>query len=618
MERQESQQSSLSDVKADTKKSLKYFHGEAGIGAVQEVSNAYAPASMIATGASAWTVAMLCTISNLVAGLLYIKVPFVIQKMGSRKKAILFLAFLDAISWLPLIAVLIFFRPINPLWLIPCWVVNLIPGMLLTPARSSWLADLIPPKSMGRYLGIRSAVSGAVYIGTFYIMGSVLQIFNNKTLNGFTILFFVAFVATFSAFIIYSKIKNTECTTDKDSNFGFFDFLQETRKRNLGRLILYASLMQFAMYLAIPFITPFLLDRLHFSYIQYTIVFSSEFIAKVLIVTFWGRYADKVGNLKVIKIVSFALPLVPLLWLACHSCVYLVFVQLFSGAMWAGFELCTINFIYEAAPRGKRLKYISYHKSLTTLSWALGALTGALLLGVVRPVLGYKILALFVISAVLRFGITSIMVPKLREVRGTMRSSLVPPLIIPAVTQAPINRPTLFQHPAERTRFVRPLAAATIPVQSLYNDFADTGRGLYYRPREWHMFGKPLTSEASTVEYRRRPVNIERGLFKHKHSPVSYSESIDYDASPSQIQDKGEALAANWGLFYRPGEWTRFGRPQEHQSSFTPAQNYDDSVDCKQGLFHRARGWFKCSNQTTNEDRPILRRQFQPAPVLAR
>jgi hypothetical protein len=342
--------------------------------------------------------------------------------------------------------------------------------------------------------------------------------------------------------------------------------------------------MQFAMYLAIPFITPFLLDRLHFSYIQYTLVFSSEFIAKVLIVTFWGRYADKVGNLKVIRIVSLGIPLVPLLWLACHSCIYLVFVQLFSGAMWAGFELCTINFIYEAAPRGKRLKYISYHKSLSTLSWALGALTGALLLGVVRPILGYKILALFVLSAVLRFGITFVMFPQLREVRGTMRSSLVPPLIIPAVTQAPINRPALFQHPRKETHFIRPLAAATVPVRSLSDDPATTGRGLYYRPRQWNMYSKP----------------------------------IDYETSHAQIQDKGEALAANWGLFYRPGEWTRFGRPQERQPSFTQARNNDDSVDCRQGLFHRARGWFKSNNQATSEERPILRRQFQPVPVLAR
>ncbi len=613
MERQQSQQSLLSDEQAETKKSLKYFHGEAGVGAVQEVSNLYAPASMIAAGASASMVALLITISNFVTGLLYIKVPLIIQKMGSRKKAILFLAFLDAISWLPLLVILIFCKPVNPLWLIPCWIFNLIPGMLLNPARSSWLADIIPPRTMGRYLGIRSAISGAVYIGTFYVMGSVLQIFHSQTLNGFTILFFIAFVATSCAFIIYTKIKNTDSVTGRDSNFGFFDFLQETRQRNLGRFILFVSMMQFAVYLSVPFITPFLLNGLQFSYLQYTLVFSSEFIAKVLIVTFWGRYADRVGNLKIIRLVSLAIPLVPLLWLVYHNCIYLVFIQLFSGVMWAGLELCTINFIYEAAPQGKRLKYISYHKSLSTLSMALGALTGIILLGVVRTVLGHKILALFALSAVLRFAVAFIMLPRLREVRGTMRSSLVPPLVIPAITQAPISRPALFRRQQDRSCFIRPLGYVTAPVESLADDSVAMSRGLYYRPQQWHMFGQPCLSEAFISGYRKRPVNIERGLFNRRAS----SQWIDYSVSSDHTEDKGETLAANWGLFYRPGEWTRFGRPQQRQHSFSTFHK-DDGADYRQSFFHKTRGWFKSGSQNTNEERIIPRRHFQPVPVLAR
>jgi MFS family permease len=613
MERQESQQGSLSDVKVETKKSLKYFHGEAGVGAVQEVSNLYAPASMIAAGASASIVALLISISNFIAGLLYIKVPSIIQIMGSRKKAILVLAFVDAISWLPLLAILIFVRPINPLWLIPCWILNLIPGLLLNPARSSWLADIIPPRSMGRYLGIRSAISGAVYIGTFYIMGSVLQIFHSQTLTGFTILFFIAFAATSCAFIIYTRIKNTDSVTGKDSNFGFFDFLQETRQRNLGRFILYVSMMQFAVYLSVPFITPFLLNGLQFNCLQYTLVFSSEFIAKVLIVTFWGRYADKVGNLKIIRFVSLAIPFVPLLWLLYHNCIYLVFIQLFSGIMWAGLELCTINFIYEAAPQGKRLKYISYHKSLSTISMALGALTGIALLGVVRTVLGHKILALFALSAVLRFAVAFIMLPRLKEVRGTMRSSLVPPLVIPPVTQVPISRPALFYSQPERARFVRPLGYVTASVGSLADDSVAMSRGLYYRPRQWHMFGQPCLLETFSSRYRRQPINVERGLFNRKASYHWANYSV---RSHDLAEDKGEALAANWGLFYRPGEWTRFGRPPERQPSFSPLQK-DDNLGYRQGFFYKAKGGFKSSNQNTNEGTIILRRQFQPVPVLA-
>ena len=129
MGKQQNVQNEHVNEELEKKKSLKYFHGEVGAEAAGQAANDYAPASMVAAGASDSTIAMLSTLNNFVAGFLYIKVPTVIQKMGSRKKAILVLAFLDAIGWLPLIAILLFFRPVNPLWLIPCWIFNLIPGM---------------------------------------------------------------------------------------------------------------------------------------------------------------------------------------------------------------------------------------------------------------------------------------------------------------------------------------------------------------------------------------------------------------------------------------------------------------------------------------------------------
>ncbi len=181
--------------------------------------------------------------------------------------------------------------------------------------------------------------------------------------------------------------------------------------------------------------------------------------------TFWGKYADKAGNLKVMRIVSFALPFVPLLWLVSHNVFYLVLVQLFSGACWAGFDLCSGNFIYEAAPLGKRLKYIAYHKALSTAFMALGALIGAYLLGVVRPVLGYNILALFVLSGVLRLAVTMVMFPKLKEVRGTMRSYLNEPVMVTAVAPTVMHREALLHRPNEWIRFGRPMAPEPVTVQ---------------------------------------------------------------------------------------------------------------------------------------------------------
>jgi MFS family permease len=599
----------------EKKKSLKYFHGEVGAEAVGEASNAYAPASLIAAGAGSSTVAMMSMLNNFVAAFLYTKVPTVIQRMGSRKKAVLLLAFLDAIGWLPLIAILLFFRPINPLWLIPCWIFNLIPGMLLSPARSSWLADLVPAKIRGRYFGLRAAISGAVYIGTFFIFSGVLELFHERELIGFALLFFVAFAADITCFLVYSKIHNTPVSPEKNGNFGFIDFLGETRQRNLGKFILFVAFFQFTVYIASPFFAPYMLIDLHFTYIFFALIFASEFLAKVLIVTFWGKYADKVGNLKVMKIVSFALPFVPLLWLVSHNVFYLVLVQLFSGVCWAGFDLCSGNFIYEAAPLGKRLKYIAYNKALTTLFMAGGALIGAYLLGVVRPVLGYNILALFVLSGVLRLAVTMVMFPKLKEVRGTMRSYLNEPVMVTAVAPTVMHRQALLHRPNEWIRFGRPLTPEAVTVQEQTEPVADS-RGLFYRQREWPMFVKSQGFETSPLESQSEPA-ASRGMFYQPRGWMQSNRSLAVEATPAEPQAQSEKLAANWGLFYRPGEWSMFGRPQASEASYTHTESETETVAARRGLFHRARGWFGSDKPATADKNVRQLGRLQPATVLA-
>jgi MFS family permease len=596
----------------ENKKSLKYFHGEAGAGAISEAGNAYAPASIIAIGAGDSTVAMLSMMSNLATAFLYIKVPAIIHRLGSRRRAIITLSFIDALCWIPLIAILLFFRPVNPLWIIPCWILNLIPGMLYQPARSAWLADLVPASVRGRYFGLRAAISGAFYLAAFYIMGYVLQLSKGQMLNGFAIVFIICFIAGFASFTIYTRIQNTNPVVEKERGFGFFDFLGETRKRNLGRFILFVASFQFAVYLATPFLVIYMLRDLHLSYMFYAMIFSTEFVAKVLFAPFWGRYADKSGNLKVMRFVSLAIPFVPLFWLASHNVLYLVLIQLFSGICWAGFELCSSNFIYEAAPQGKRLKYISYYKALSTLFMALGALVGACLLGIVRPVLGYNILALFVLSGVLRLAVTMVMFPKIREVRGTMWSHLEPPVMVRAVEPSVMYRQALLHKPGDWALFGKRQAmeAVAVPVES---ELAGN-RGLFYRPREWAMFSRQQDPEASGNQSESL---ANRGLFYQTRRWAQFDRPSAAEAIASEPQTTSEKVAANWGLFYRPGEWTMFGRPQARETS-NDRQPLTEAVSDRRGLFHRAQALFN-SDKPAAVEKPVKRpRRIQPATVLAR
>jgi hypothetical protein len=447
-------------------------------------------------------------------------------------------------------------------------------------------------------------------------MGYVLQLSKGQMLNGFAIVLIICFIAGLSSFTIYTKIKNTNTVVEKEKDFSFFDFLGETRKRNLGRFILFVASFQFAVYLATPFLVIFMLRDLHLNYMFYAMIFSTEFVAKVLFAPFWGRYADKSGNLKVMRFVSLAIPFVPLFWLASHNVLYLVLVQLFSGICWAGFELCSSNFIYEAAPQGKRLKYISFYKALSTLFMALGALVGACLLGIVRPVLGYNILALLVLSGVLRLAVTMVMFPRIREVRGTMWSHLGQPAMVTAVEPTVMQRQALLHQPNKWMHFGRPLAPEAVSVFDQSEPIAG-GRGLFYRPREWAMFSKRKGLEASP-ENQSEPLAANRGLFYQPRGWAQSDKPSATEATASEPQTTSEKVAANWGLFYRPGEWTMFGRPRASQASNDHTQLQIETVTTKRGLFHRKQGW-SGSGKPAIVDKNVRRwGRLQPATVLAR
>lgn len=82
------------------------FHAEAVTIATEDAGAAYQAPSLIAAGADAQHISLLGAVLNLPVALMYFKLPSIMNRFGSRKRALIRIAFLDALTWLPLIAVL--------------------------------------------------------------------------------------------------------------------------------------------------------------------------------------------------------------------------------------------------------------------------------------------------------------------------------------------------------------------------------------------------------------------------------------------------------------------------------------------------------------------------------
>jgi MFS family permease len=518
------------------------------------------------------------SLTHLMFSLLLLKIPSLIEAKHSLKKLVLILAVTSSLTWLPLIFVLLFLGQTNPLWFMALWILSMVPTILIAPLRDNWLAGLIPMGSMGRYLSLRSTISAAAYLGTFLLMGYMLDLSRVNISRGFAAVFFVAFLASLASIIFYRPIHAPPVISDKQKDFNFLDFLKETRRGHLGTFIMYVSMVNFTVYLCSPLFAIYMLNDLHFSYLTFTALICIEYLARVLSLTLWGKHTDRASALKILGIVSYFIPVVPVLWLFSSNIVYLAMVQVISGAAWAIFELCTQTFIYRASPQTFRLKYVIYHKSLSTLFVSLGALAGAYLINIMFPVFGSKILGLFLVSGVLRLLVVRYMLPKLRDITLPVNPHPATP-DLDAFFETWVPKYSLFNYAQDWPLF------QPVPI-TVASDKTLNKQALLYQPKEWIEF-QPVPAKEEVAD---------TGKVLNKQALLYQPEAwTNFETAPVQGEVAATGKTINkQALLYQPKEWIEF-QPvlaKEEVAATGKALN-------KQALLYQPEAWI----------------QFQPAQV---
>jgi MFS family permease len=147
-------------------------------------------------------------------------------------------------------------------------------------------------------------------------------------------------------------------------------------------------------------------------------------MANLAFMTFWGKRTDKAGNMKVLKVTSVLVPLVPLLWIGSHQLYYLIPVQILSGFAWAGFNLASANFVYDASPSKHRMQYIAVFNATNGSAICFGGLLGGYLALCLPSLLGYQLLTLFLVSGLLRGLVAATLLRRLSEVRQVPETSI--------------------------------------------------------------------------------------------------------------------------------------------------------------------------------------------------
>jgi MFS family permease len=128
------------------------------------------------------------------------------------------------------------------------------------------------------------------------------------------------------------------------------------------------------------------------------------FGANLLMLMFWGKLADRIGNRPLMITVGILVALTPLLWLEAGTApiflwAWFPLLHILGGATWAAIDLCSGNLMMSVTPLRNQSLYFAIAAAVPGITGAMGITVG----GFVASVTNFGGLpTVFALSAVLR------------------------------------------------------------------------------------------------------------------------------------------------------------------------------------------------------------------------
>ncbi|MGB5580042.1 MAG: MFS transporter [Woeseia sp.] len=410
-------------------KSLKHSLRDGSAFAVMTgVGETYISAFAVFLKATTPQIGLLASVPPLLASLVQLFSAWLGHVTGHRKAIILIGASLQALAWLPIVALPLLFTDLAVPLLIGSVILYHAGAHLTAPQWTGMMGDIVPERKRGRFFSQRTRRVAATTFVSLLAGGSLLHFMNQRgeTVAGFILLFTVAALARGVSVYHLAQMQDPAHRHEQTALPAGREWWSRMRNSNAVRFSIFVALMQFAVAIASPFFTVYMLRDLHFTYLQFTMNTGMAIFAQFLTLAQWGRISDVFGNRRILAVTGIFIPLMPLLWTFSTNFWYLLAIQLFSGFSWAGFSLSSSNYLYDLVAPGRRTAYIAAHNVVLAGGVFCGAILGGYL-GVVLPqevtVLGTSyswlstLYGVFVISTLARGAVALLLIPRLREVR---------------------------------------------------------------------------------------------------------------------------------------------------------------------------------------------------------
>ena len=388
----------------------------------------YLSAYAIFLKASIAQISLLTALPSLLGSLAQVLSAWLAGFAPRRKTLILSGVLIQAVTWLPMIWLPYFFPQHAVPIVIACVALYYAAGNFATPAWNSLMGDLVPERKRGRYFARRTQLMSIMTFLSLAGAGLLLHFLEltGETRLGFMIAFSLAASARLYSAYHLARMHEPLRAPIPMALPQLSGLWQRLRASDFARFTLFLGMMNFAVAIASPFFTVYMLRDLHFTYLEYTASTGISVLAQFLTLNMWGRFGDIFGHRRVLALTGSLIPILPALWLVSPEFWYILGVQTLGGLCWAGFSLSAGNFLYDVMPPDKRATYAAIHNVLSNSAIFSGALVGGYLSTVIPTeiiIFGHTmhwtsgLWGVILISSLARATVALTFLRRIREVR---------------------------------------------------------------------------------------------------------------------------------------------------------------------------------------------------------
>jgi MFS family permease len=359
--------SSLSELR----RNLRLIHTDAiAFSVMVGTGETYLAAFVLALNMGELAAGLIAAVPMLAGAILQLISPAAVRALQSHRKWVVLCALAQASSFIPLMAAALYGH-INMVAVFAIAALYWGTGMATGPAWNTWVSTLIPEPMRAQYFARRSrAAQMAVLVGL--LAGGIGLQFGaslGKPLLAFAILFFVAGTCRFISAGLLAAQTEPQPPDQKHREVPWRELLGRLRHGQDGRLLFYMLAVQMTVQISGPYFTPYMLGQLKMSYGQYLLLIATSYSARVVVLPALGGLVQRVGARKVLLISGLGIVPLSSMWLVSDSLIYLFFVQLIAGAVWAAYELATFLLLFETIREEERTSV------LTTFNFAHAVMT---------------------------------------------------------------------------------------------------------------------------------------------------------------------------------------------------------------------------------------------------